>query len=209
MEYGNSWEKYPIEHNEIWSYNESIISVGDLTKFIPEYMNKADMIYSDTPWSLQNTNMFNKKAGRNYINKFSEFYDHLFIHIKMIKPKVCFLEIGKQELNTYIAELNKIYNNVQYWDIKYYNKNICYLLYGSDDATSHDYTGMDDSITPFETIKNQQPKCVADFCTGRGLTAIAALKLNADFVGIELNKRKLAVFIDNANKLGYGFSKKL
>ncbi len=44
------------------------------------------------------------------------------------------------------------------------------------------------------------PIKVADLCMGRGLTAIASHKLNIEFVGTELIKRKLAVFIDKMAK---------
>lgn len=209
MEYGKSWEKYPIEPNETWSYSQSAIAVCDITKSLPDFMYRADMIYSDTLWSLQNTNMFNKKADREYINLFSEFYNPLLRHIKDIKPKVCYLEIGKQELDTFFSLLAVVYTEVQQWKIKYYNKHDCFLLRGSNEATCFDFSNFDDTETPLLAIKNESPSIVADFCTGRGLTGLAALKYGCNFVGTELNKRKLAVFIDTANKLGYGFSKTL
>jgi methylase of polypeptide subunit release factors len=58
-------------------------------------------------------------------------------------------------------------------------------------------------------VRNEHPNVVGDMCTGRGLTGIAALKNGSTFVGTELNKRKLAVFIQRAKRMGYEFKKEL
>lgn len=207
MSYNNYWEKYPIENNEIWSFGESKISVNDITKSLPVYMYSADMIYCDPPWELRNVNMFNSKAGREYMNHFSEFYIHLFKHIKDINPKVCYLEVGKPSLSIFKTELEKIFPIVQQWDILYYKKNHCYLLRGGHTECDFDFTNIDDEVTPYEAVKYENPKIVADFCTGRGLTAVAAFKNDKIFVGTELNKRKLATLIHRSKKFGDGFKK--
>lgn len=201
MSYGKSWEKHQIEMNEIWTNgNNSFVSVNDITKTFPDYMYSADMIYCDPPWSLQNVNMFNSKAGKGYVDTFIEFYKYIFIHIKNTSPKVCYLEIGNQNKNIFYNEMKKIFNVVQIWKIKYYNKYDCYLIRGSNDSLDFDYTNLDDTKTPLISIKNEKPNTVADFCTGRGLTGLACLNCGVPFVGTELNKRKLAVFIDKYNR---------
>lgn len=53
----------------------------------------------------------------------------------------------------------------------------------------------------------EQPGSVADLCTGRGLTLLAAHKFGAKFYGTELNKRRLAVAIDRAAKAGVFYEK--
>lgn len=211
MSYGKSWEKYPIEENEIWvdKNSNSMLAVNDITKSLPEFMLAADMIYTDSPWTLGNANMFNSKSGRDYMNHFSEFYNPLLKHIKAIKPAVCFLEIGKQELDTFFSLLAVVYDHVQLWKITYYGDKECYLLRGSNECTDIDYSDNDDEVTPFLAIENEKPKCVADFCTGRGLTALAAHEWNVRFVGTELNKRKLAVCIEKCNKKGMTYEKSI
>jgi predicted methyltransferase len=201
MIYGNSWEKYPIEENEIWRYKENSISVQDITKGLPDYMYKADMIYTDAPWTLGNVNMFNKKAGRQKMNNYEEFYSHLFLHIKNISPKVCYLEIGKENLNLFISEMSKIFNYIDQWEIKYYNKYICYLIRGGNKCfAGKDLSKFDDTLTPEIAILNENIINVADLCMGRGITALACHKYNIKYVGTELIKRKLAVFIDKMAK---------
>lgn len=208
MSYGKSWERYPIEEGQVWTdaKSGSKVSVADITKSLPSYMLEADMIYTDSPWSLGNVNMFNSKAGRDYMNHFSEFYIPLLEHIKNINPKVCFLEIGKQELDTYLNLLKSAFKHVQVWGITYYGDKECFLIRGGNHRTCHDYSGKDDKDTPLLAVRNEMPKCVADFCTGRGLTALAAHSCGVRFVGTELNKRKLAVCIDRCNNKGMNYA---
>ncbi len=59
-----------------------------------------------------------------------------------------------------------------------------------------DFKNMDDMDTPKAVIEHEQFKCVADLCMGRGLTGLTAYRLKKQFVGTELNKRRLAVLID-------------
>jgi len=205
--YGNSWEKYSIAPGEIWKESQtgSIVSVADITRTKPDYMLDADMIYCDPPWSQSNVNCFYTKAEitDRYVNSFDEFYEHLFQFIKKIQASVCYLEIGKEYNDTFRKELLKIYPSMQFWGIRYYKKNPCYLLRaGNLTHQPFDFTGMDDTLTPAKAIALEKPKCVADPCTGQGLTAIAAYKQGVKFVGTELNERRLAVTIDKVNKLG-------
>lgn len=191
--YGRDWESYQLQYGEIWSSENARICNWDITKGVPEFMKVADMIYCDAPWTLGNVNMFNSKAGRGYMNDFSEFYVHLFSLIREICPRVCFLEIGKEELSTFKGQLEEIYRHVQVWQVTYYKKNKSYLIRGSDSPTDFDYKGLDDEFTPYIAIYNEKPNIVADACTGRGLTAISAFRNGCKFVGTELNARKLAV----------------
>ncbi len=203
MAYDNKHEKFPIEPGQIWKSQLAQVSVCDITKSLPKYFDGADMIYSDPPWSLGNVNMFNSKAGREYMNNYSEFYQHLFIHIARINPRICYLEIGEQNVGLFLCELSKIYQKTQAWKIKYYKKHDCWLLRGSHESyIDFDYTGLDDTETPTKAISLEQPKCVGDFCTGRGLTAIGAMKNGVRFVGTELNKEKLSVCLSNLSRMG-------
>lgn len=207
MSYGKSYEKFPINESEIWGYNGSQISVCDLTKELPSFMFVADMIYCDPPWTIGNVNMFNSKAGREYMNSFYEFYSCFFDAIARINARVCYLEIGKENYGIFNQRLCSIYRVVQSWSVTYYKKNPCYLLRGADLPIDFDYSGYDDEETPAMAIKNEQPQIVADLCTGRGLTGIAALTNGCMFVGTEMNKRKLAVFIERTKRNGYEFKK--
>jgi hypothetical protein len=165
-------------------------------------MLQVDMIYCDPPWNLGNVNSFYGKAGREYIDRFSDFYDHLFFSIKQIAPRVCYLEIGRQHRKLFACLLQDLFSVVQDWRITYYGKKECYLLRGGHAQREYDFTGLDERNTPRIAIEIENPDTVADMCTGQGLTAVAAYRLGKRFMGTELNKRRLAVAIDKVNKLG-------
>ena len=202
--YGNSWERYSINSGEVWcDTSGSQVSVGDIRYWFPEYLLGADMVYSDPPWNMGNANCFLTKSGcSDYINSFGEFYDVFFRRIEEISPSVCYVEIGKQNVDIFYARMEEIFPVVQKWDIVYYKKNPCFLIRGSAAPTTVDFTGMDDSSAPLLAVSSECPKCVADIVTGQGLTAMAAWRQNVKFVGVEINKRRLAVAIDRVNSIG-------
>ncbi len=203
--YGNSWEKYPILNGEIWRERQtnSAVSVYDITTGIPHWMKLAEMIYCDPPWNLGNLNTFYTKAGRDdYKDRFSDFYNSLFLCIADVSASACYLEIGKQNLPVFKTALKSIYPVVQVWPIFYYRKNPCFLLRGGHTLQSFDFTSLDDAKIPEQAILAESATVVADFCTGQGLTAVAAYRHKKTFLGTELNARRLAVAIDRVNKLG-------
>ncbi|MFZ5986374.1 MAG: hypothetical protein ACOYWZ_04500 [Bacillota bacterium] len=211
--YGDSWEKYPINEGEIWKelVTSSILSVCDIRKELPNFiLDNIDMVYCDPPWSRENVNAFITKAEMNtYIKDFREFYEIFFKRISQINPRVCYLEIGKKNKEIFEGELSKIFPYINFWKITYYKTHPCYLLRGSFDLKKpFDFTGKDEENIPMISIKIENPKNIADLCTGRGLTAIAAFKQKISFRGTELNKRRLAVTIDRVNSLG-GYYRKL
>lgn len=202
--YGDSWERFPIEPGEVWceERTSSRIAVCDIFDDIPEFMNEADMIYTDPPWNTGNLRGFYTKSGSTTNHTFEEFCSALARHIHAIAPSVCYLEIGSQNRERFIEMLSSEFRAVQFWRITYYRKNPCWLVRGADRAVDFDFTGMDDAQTPFRAIMLESPSRIADLCTGRGLTGIAALKNDTMFLGTELNKRRLAVLIDKTSKHG-------
>lgn len=209
--YGDSWEKYPIEPDEIWieKKTESALSVFDLMNGLPSFMYDADMVYSDTPWNLGNITSFYTKAETEYrVFSFNEFTSKLFEHIAQINPNICYLEIGRQNFDLFVDNMKLIFPVVQSWDIVYYKKNPNKLIRGGYITQEFDFTGYDDEKTPLLAMKNESFNCVADVCMGRGGTAIAAYSINKRFVGTELNKRRLAVAIEKIAKYGGEWHKK-
>ena len=204
--YGDSWERYPIEGTWKESKTGSIVAVNDIFTGLPEFMLGADMIYSDPPWNTGNLTSFYTKAGLTNNKVYENLLDTLITHIKVISPKVCYLEMGKENRSKVQDELSKIYSHVQVWPVTYYKKHPSYLIRGGRSDTSVDYTGMDEEFTPLRAMESEDFNCVADFCMGRGLTGVAAYTLGKKFVGTELNKRRLAVLIDRTTKLGAEWS---
>ena len=202
--YGDSWERYPVQTGEIWTERKtgSTVSVHDLFGGIPAYMQVADLVYVDPPWNTGNLRAFYTKAGLALGGTFRSFLEALFDGIQCINSPVCYLEIGKQNLNTAINCLKLLYPVTQYWAVTYYRRNPSYLIRGGQEPTAIDFTGADDADTPRLAMRAESFSCVADLCMGRGLTATTAFALNKQFVGTELNPRRLAVTIDRVAQMG-------
>lgn len=204
--YGNAWERYPIKPGEVWVHWESgsKICVQDLRDGLPVFMTNVDMIYCDPPWSKGNVNAFVTKAGLDrYVQDYRDFMSVFFRRIREINPLVCYLEIGKQHLSDFERNIQTLFPAVQIWPILYYYKRRCFLVRGGAWTIDVDFTDMDDGKTPTVAIAAES-KCqtIADICTGRGLTMLAAHKLKRTFYGSELNPWRLAVAIERVAKMG-------
>lgn len=208
--YGNHWEKYPIEYKEIWSDGNNMVCNQYIQDALPSdiesRIKEIDLIYSDTPWNVGNCNAFHTKNEDNKkLKDFSEFYVPLFDMIKHVKPKTTYLEIGEQYLDLFKEKLGEQYSIINDWQIVYYGKHPCYLIRGSETEIKdgyEDYTGKDDTVTPMLAIRNEGAKLVLDMCIGRGGTAVSAIKNGCNFIGIEMNKYRLAHAIQKVKKLG-------
>jgi hypothetical protein len=143
------------------------------------------------------------------VTDFNDFMDVLFERIALIDPVVCYLEIGKRHVADFEERLGKIFPSAQVWPITYYKKKPCYLIRGGKVPTDANFSGIDEELTPSLAIQAENPTCVADLCTGRGLTLLAAHANGKQFVGTELNKRRLAVAIEKANKMGVHYGKNI
>ncbi len=209
--YGDSWERYPITDGETWLHADSgsQIAVHDLRRPLPAFMAAASMVYCDPPWSKGNMNSFVTKAGMDsYVDSFREFMDALFSRIAEIAPAVCYLEIGAQHRSDFEARMRAGFPAVQIWPITYYRRHRCYLVRGGPAVTDADFTALDDEDTPLAAIRAERSVTgVADLCTGRGLTLLAAHKCGVPFFGTELNRRRLAVAIDRAAQRGVLYEK--
>lgn len=206
--YGDSYKRYPIEDNEVWSVNDGQgkIKVHDLYNPLPEFMMAADMVIVDPPYNLSLVNNFYTKADKRgeHTKSFHEFYQQLFKQIDAINPKKVYIEIGKQNVNRFEEELKKRFKIVERWEITYYKKNICYFLRASNtEASPENYSGMDEWDAIIKALSVEEYDTVADLCMGRGLVGLGAYEAGKKFVGIELNKKRLAVLIEKlADKNG-------
>lgn len=207
--YGNAWERYPIERGELWreQNTRSAVMVWDILDGLPAFMREADLIYCDPPWNAGNYRAFYTKAQMEPHGEYPDFVDALFRCIAEIGARACYLEVGKQNLALFCERLHGIYVHVQRWEVVYYRKNPSFLLRGGQEPTAADFAGLDDMDTPAAAMQAEAFECVADLCMGRGLTGLTAFRLGKRFVGTELNKRRLAVLIDDITKRGGGFVK--
>lgn len=139
------------------------------------------------------------------VQSYEEFYEILFKRIGEIEAKLCFLEIGKEYLADFIKEMKKLYKHVTFYNSTYYNngKNFCYIVQGSEKRLNLKLDGMDEEKIIEFICKNIQYECIGDMCMGRGLVGFNSYLNNKNFVGIELNHKRLSVLLENISKLKY------
>jgi len=208
--YGDSWEKYPISDGETWTHAESgsAVTVHDIRDPLPNHIRGIDLLYADPPWNQGNVNTFVTKAGMTRrVSSFAEFLAALAVAIEAIGPRVCYLEAGDRHVADVEALLAARWPLVERWKITYYRRKFCWLLRAGHDGSPRDYAGMDDDDTPLAAVQAEAPASVADCCTGRGLTMLAAHQCGIPFHGTELNRRRLAVAIERAAVVGFNYRK--
>ena len=216
--YGDAHESYPIKLNECWTIGDHefyCVTLHDLNE-LPS-AKEIDYAYVDPPWNQSNIQSFYTKAEREELAYFRKFIPHLCKLLSAVKDDV-FLEMGKQELQYLIREVEKSGGEVlDTWNITYYRKSPCYLLrvcWGTPQLTDSihaglDFEGMDEEYTPAHVAQaiakisvKEDPTnrpTLFDACTGRGLTTQAALQAGLQFIGTELHPRRLAWAIKRAS----------
>lgn len=205
-EYGGSYLNYPIKPAVPYIIDKNIIMASDLIDELPDFMKKADILFIDPPWNLRNLNTFYMKARlMPKVESYEEFYEILFKRISEIKAKLCFLEIGKEYLADFIIEMKKLYKYVTFYNSTYYinSKNLCYIVQGNEKRLNLKLDGMDEEKIIEFICKNLQYECIGDLCMGRGLVGFNSYLNNKNFVGIELNHKRLSVLLENISKRKY------
>lgn len=164
----------------------------------------CDILFIDPPWNLGNLNSFYTKAGRtDHVNDFEKFYRRLFLCITEIRPKTVYIEIGKQNVDVFAGILTGMYPLIERWTVTYYKKYPCFILRGSvQQYKGRDLTGIDEADCIKEIAAHDDYAVIGDLCMGRGLVGYHAFKSGRCFRGIELNKRRLAVLLDNIANSG-------
>lgn len=203
--YGNAWENFPIKKGEKWVINgASEVAVHDIFDPIPEFMNRPDLIFSDPPWNIGNVRSFYTKAGINWGDfDFAGFSDRFFECLKEIGPRICYIEIGNQYVQDWKLRLSRMYEYTQSWQVVYYGKFPTNIIRGAvDGITSLDYTGLDEAKIIYQVAKNEAHSVMGDLCMGQGLVGLAAYEAGKQFVGTELNERRLAVLLQKLSKKG-------
>lgn len=207
--YGDAYLRHPIAAGQIATFaDESKVSVHDIFDPLPVFLEQADLMFVDPPWNLGNLNTFYTKADRtDYQDNFERFYKRLFKCIANIHPNTCYVEIGKEYLAAFILEMKHLYKAVTFYNSSYYHRqeNICYVVRGSSKRKKLPLDYMDEEDIIAWICAHEDYNCVGDLCMGRGLVGIHAHRAGKQFVGTELNHKRLAVLLEYMAKCGNNY----
>ena len=200
--YGDAYKRYPVEPGKLIETHGGKLMCHDIFNPLPDFMRQADVVFTDSPWNQGNIRSFYTKADLPFENTFEAFYHRLFECIAEIRPRACFLEIGKEYLAEYMIEMKKLYKYVTLYNSTYYHKrdNLCYIVQGSRKRKNWHYDGMDEEII-INAVAENEDGVIGDLCMGKGLVAQAAARNGKPFVGTELNPKRLAVCLERLDKI--------
>ena len=201
-EYGEIYKKYDMK-GIINLPNNSKVRVCDLILDMPSFMKEADILFCDPPCSKGNLSTFYTKSDKINENNYEIFYNSLFKRIDQINPERLFIEVFKSNINIFLKECEKRFINVSYYNSKYYNntKNKCWIIQASNkEIVFPEKENLDEEKFIKWICDELSFTCIGDLCMGMGLVGKYAYLNNKKFVGIELNKKRLALLIDFINR---------
>lgn len=188
--------------------NNSRVAVHDLYDPLPEWMARADVVFTDIPYnqSLLTNYAMRPEAQRSARNdvRFEGFLTRLFDALsREIMPQMVFVECGKQSVERVEAEMAKLHSEVVVYKGTYYRKaeNVAYVVRGRSFFNAHlpsrmPFDGMDEADMVAWLCANAKFDCIGDLCMGKGLVGREAYKNGCSFVGTELNPARLQVLVD-------------
>lgn len=214
--YGTAGDKYPVKTGEMWSVGEHLFACGDLeenmgARLLDVAGIQPSVSYCDPPFNKSQARSFRSKAGVGRQVDFDLLLTKVVQQVKQAKT-YAFVEMGTKNAHV-LKNLITFYGGVVsgQWEILYYKKNPCVLIaayfHGDPGWQLPDLSGLDDSMTPRVVLsamsRNYDGKSfvVYDPCIGRGLTAIAGVRVGARVLGVELHPRRLAVALEKTAKL--------
>lgn len=203
--YGNAIDRFPVEMDRLITMTDgSFLMAHDILNGLPEFMKRADLVFTDGPWNQGNMHSFYTKAGQTFATTYAVFQEALFSAVAEVRPRICFLEIGKEFLGEYLLAMKRLYRYVTVYNSTYYHKkdHICYIVQGAERRMNLRLDGIDEEDAISAIAAQCEYETVGDFCMGRGLVALAAGRNHKKFVGTELNPKRLAVTLERLHRLG-------
>lgn len=182
---------------------KGIVKVHDIFDELPKFMLQADCLFVDPPCNEGNLKSFYTKADLEKRNSIAKFNNRLFELIDEINPKHLFIEVFKSNFDEIFSKLNERYGtDMTVFESHYYGKstNKCWIFYASTEDIAFEIPLMDEEKAIEYISKNLNFKCIGDLCMGKGLVGFYANKHNKNFVGTELNKKRLACLIEHINQ---------
>lgn len=196
--YNGYAEKYDM--SGVIQMGTGTFCVHDIFDPTPDFMKRADVIFTDPPGSTALLNGFYSKAGKApRAESYAAFLNRLFEVIAEIDPAFLYVEAFKFNLESIERELRSRFPFVQVNTNTYYKKaeNRCWIIAGGKTALPDIQLDGIDEETAIEKICSCGAfGCIGDPCIGKGLVGYYANLSGLPFVGTELNKNRLAVLCD-------------
>lgn len=151
--------------------NNSMVAVHDIFDTLPEFMHRADCIFTDLPYNQAMLSNYCNRDGvvlstDNDVN-FDNFLARFFACVLEIKPITLFVEIGAQHVGTVerFVEGNFKYCHTHNNYYLYSRKNKCYIVQASNRQLLD--LGIDDideqnRKTPPDAEKPSEVVCYCD-----------------------------------------------
>lgn len=196
-EYGEVYKKYDMDG--LISIGTGEVMVHDLTKGLPKFMEKADILFIDPPCSVGNLKTFYTKADvEAEKSDYQLFVEMLFNSISKINPREVFIEVFASNKEIVVEKLKEMYRYIHIIDSYYYHsrKNKCWIVQANNTGNILDINNKDEQNIIEFICKNVNYNCIGDLCMGRGLVGFYSNKYQKSFVGTELNKKRLAVLLE-------------
>ena len=208
-DYGGAWERHPIQGKHVNFADGSEVREHNLFDPLPAFMRRADLVFVDPPWNRGNLNSFYTKAGRtDHRDSFEEFYMRLLACIDEIGPRTCYIEMGKEYLGEFLLEMKRRFKAVTFFNSTYYHgkDKLCYVIRGASKRRKMPLDGMDEEDIIAWICANEGFDCIGDLCMGRGLVGWYAHANGRQFVGTELNHKRLSVLVERLEQHGLTYT---
>lgn len=211
----NNWDYggYEKEYSECFEGETHLDGLGriivhDIFDEVPMLYKEADIIFVDPPWNIGNVRSFYTKNDltETPIDNFKAFYTRVFEVIKEVKPRILFIEIGKEYLSDFISECKKQYKYVTFYNSSYYHnsKNKCYVVHATNNfklSKFKELEDLDEELIIKWICEHIDYDCILDFCLGKGTLAYYSHINNKNYIGGEFNKKRLSVYLKKMDQL--------
>lgn len=178
------------------------LMVHDIFNPLPDFMCEADCVFVDPPYNSAMLKQFYSKAELKADGiDFDKFTKRLFECIDKISPDNLFIEIGAQHVDSYVEFVHKCFTHVNVIKATYYHSknNKCFIIHGSNDSKTIDFLNDSEGKDEMEIIRTICEKfsfyVIGDLCMGTGAVGRYANQYGREFVGTELNAKRLSILV--------------
>ena len=196
--YNGYAEKYDM--SGVISMGTGMFCVHDIFDPTPDFMKRADLIFTDPPGSMGLLKGFYSKAEKEArAESYGVFLDRLFAVIAEIDPVYLYVEAFRYNLKAIEEAVSGRYPFVRVSENTYYRKadNRCWIVAGGKKVLPDlQLNGVDEEVAIERICFSGAYTCIGDPCMGKGLVGYYANLAGKPFVGTELNENRLAVLCD-------------